>query len=62
MGSLRKEVCKIFNQGKENNYGGSLAPFKFAIPLDEGTPRHEMDKTPYCLRYEISLITCKEDE
>ena len=58
---IKKNVAKIFRQGYPL-YGGSLSPFKCIIPKDDGIPRHEVDKTPRCLRYEVNLVGVQENE
>ena len=54
--NMRREVARVFRTGHNvNNYGGSLPMFGVFLPMDVGTPRHEVEKTPRCLRYEIQF-------
>ena len=58
---MKKETARIFRAGFPN-YGGSLTPFKLIKPTNDGVPRHEIEKTPMCIRYEVSLVGVKENE
>lgn len=60
--NMRKEVAKAFRTGFSEGYGGSLSMFKLVLPEDEGIPHHEFDKTPFCLRFEVTLVGVKENE
>ena len=59
---MRIHIADIFRDGfaLASKYGGSLTPFGIVLPLDEGIPRHELDHTPYTLRYEITLLTTRD--
>lgn len=48
---MRKEVLRIVNAKRH-----SAASFANVVPLDEGTPLHELDQTPRILRYELVLF------
>jgi hypothetical protein len=49
--SMREEVLRIVNAKRH-----SIASFANMVPLDEGTPLHEMDGTPRILRYEMVVF------
>lgn len=58
--NMRNEVARIFREGflgtAPTGYGGgSVGPLLHCLPLDAGKPRHELDKEPRLLRYEITL-------
>lgn len=59
---MRREVARVFRVGLNSNYGGSLSPLKLVLPESDGVPRHELDKAPRCLRYELQLVAVKENE
>lgn len=48
---MRYEVARIIVN--QRNSIGDLSPI---VPDDLGFPRHELDKEPRCLRYELTLI------
>ncbi len=48
---MRYEVLEII-QSKKND----VATFRPLVPIDVGTPRHELDRDPRMLRYEITLL------
>ena len=49
---IRFEVIRIINEQRSNF---TCAKIMFAIPLDAGIARHELDATPMILRYEITI-------
>ena len=49
---IRFEVIRIINEQRSNF---TCAKIMFAIPLDAGVARHELDATPRILRYEITI-------
>jgi len=59
---MRLEIANVFRRGQADSYGGSLSPFGVVLPLDAGVPRHEFDKTPRLLRYELTLVATRDEE
>lgn len=53
--SLRHEVVRIVN----SNRSGLPHLFNIIVPIDEGTPLHEVDSTPRVLRYEITIFAVR---
>ena len=49
---IRFEVIRIINEQRSNF---TCAKIMFALPLDAGIARHELDATPMILRYEITI-------
>jgi len=49
---IRFEVIRIINEQRSNF---TCAKIMFAIPLDAGVARHELDAVPRILRYEITF-------
>jgi hypothetical protein len=60
--NMRKEVARIFRTGVGGTYGGSLSPLMLCLPENQGVPRHETDKTPRVLRYELVLVGITQNE
>ncbi len=60
--NMRKEVARIFRAGMNGTYGGSLTPLLVCLPQDKGVARHELDKTPRTLRFELTLIGVSQNE
>ncbi len=60
--NMRKEVARIFRAGMNGTYGGSLSPLMVCLPENQGIPRHEVDKTPRVLRFELTLIGESQNE
>lgn len=55
-GSLCHEAAKVFLEGIENGYGGSLSPWGAVLPLDKGIPRHDLEVQPRIYRYEVTIV------
>lgn len=49
--SMRGEVLRIVNAHRHD-----IASFANLVPLDEGTPLHELNQTPRILRYELVVF------
>ena len=49
--SIRQEVFDLVNG---NRHG--INSLDIIVPLDEGTPRHELNSTPQILRYELTVF------
>ena len=63
---MRREVCRVFRENfngtASTNYAGSLNPFCVVLPQDYGTARHELIESPRMLRYEITLMSTRDNE
>lgn len=58
---MRREVARILREGLTlGDWGGSISPLRIALPLDDGTPRHEMDREPRILRYELTVVATRD--
>ena len=54
---MRYEVTRIITANRN-----SIADFSPIVPMDQGTPLHEVNKEPRVLRYEITLMGAHDKE